>query len=400
MKILHSSDWHLGQNFMSKTRKKEHESFLKWLNETIIKERVDILLVSGDIFDTGNPPNYALELYYNFLMEISKSDIKSIVITGGNHDSVSNIEAPKELLKLLNINVKGSIDSEDSGANLIEIAHNGELICFVCAVPFIRERDVRVSIAGESFEERNKAYSVGFKKYYRDICDVALSKRGDRKIPIVAMGHTFAAGCKTSDGEREIFIGNLAKLTSGSFPEELDYIALGHLHNPQKATENEYIRYSGSPIALSFSETSHKKQVVLVDFGKYPEDISINNIPVPEFRKLLRVKGDKNSIISTLQDLEGRLWIEVNLESGIPDTAFLDNIRQIEKERDFDILAVRKTDRSRYLSKDGEKDLETLNDLTPNDVFEKRITDLEEEEQELLKSAFNEVLIRVNHEDS
>jgi exonuclease SbcD len=400
MKILHTSDWHLGQNFMSKTRKSEHESFLWWLKETIVEENIDILLLSGDIFDTGNPPNYALELYYNFLMELSKSDIKSIVITGGNHDSVSNIEAPKELLKLLNINVKGSIDSEKPEDNLIEVVHNDVVICYICAVPFIRERDVRFSIAGESFEDRNRAYSLGFKKYYRDICDVAILKRGDKKIPIVAMGHTFAAGCKTSEGEREIYIGNLAKITSGSFPEEFDYIALGHLHNPQKATDNEFIRYSGSPIALSFSEISHKKQVVLLDFKGYPEGIKITNKDVPEFRKLLRLKGDKSKVLAALKELEPELWVEINIDSGITDTAFIDEIKQIEKERSFEILAIKKTDRISYLTKRGEKVVETLDDLTPKDVFEKRITDLEEEEKDLLKNAFNEVLSRVNHEDS
>ncbi|MCP4162005.1 MAG: exonuclease subunit SbcD [Deltaproteobacteria bacterium] len=400
MKILHTSDWHLGQNFMSKTRRKEHESFLKWLRELIDEENIDVLLVSGDIFDTGNPPNYALELYYNFLKEISKSSIKSIVITAGNHDSVSNIEAPKELLKLLNINVKGTIDAEYPGDNLIEVSHNGQIQCYICAVPFIKERDVRFSIAGESYEKRNKAYSRGFKKYYNDICSLAAKKRRDNKVPIIGMGHTFAAGCNTSEGEREIFIGNLGKITANSFPEEFDYIALGHLHNPQKATDNELIRYSGSPISLSFSESSYDKQIILIDFKDYPDDVEIESKKVPEFQKLLRLKGDKNSVLSSLKELNDNVWVEVNLINSVPDTAFLEEIREIEKENSFDILAVKKSDMNSYLVKHGEKDVQTLYDLTPNDVFDKRITNLEDGEKELLKDAFNEVLMRVNHENS
>lgn len=400
MKILHTSDWHLGQNFMGKNRKDEHGSFLKWLKKKIIEENIDILLVAGDIFDTGNPPNYALELYYNFLMEISKTGIKSVVLTAGNHDSVSSLEAPKELLKLLNIHISAAVEKNNPENNIVEVTIDDKIICYVCAVPFVKEKDVRVSVTGESFDERNLAYSKGFKKYYRDICDIALKKKGNREIPIIGMGHTFAAGCKTSDGEREIFIGNIAKITTGSFPDEFDYLALGHLHNPQSAMENGSIRYSGSPIPLSFSEVNQKKRVIVLDFKEFPDKIQSKDIEVPVFQKFARIKGNKEEVISDLNGIESGVWVEISLTDEIKDSLFLEEIKELEKEKGFEVLATKRSRAGRTLNHDKDPAVKTLDDLTPLEVFEKRIEGMEEEEKDLLKTAFEDVLLRVKHEDT
>jgi len=105
MKILHTSDWHLGQKFLSKDRIDEHQSALDWLRQTIIEQEIDVLLVSGDIFDIGNPPSYARHLYYRFLTSLQGTYCRHVVITGGNHDSPSMLNAPKELLEILNVYV-------------------------------------------------------------------------------------------------------------------------------------------------------------------------------------------------------------------------------------------------------------------------------------------------------
>ncbi|MEA3228845.1 MAG: exonuclease subunit SbcD, partial [Campylobacterota bacterium] len=148
MKILHTSDWHLGQSFMGKSREEEHKAFLEWLFVTIEREKIGVLIVAGDIFDTGTPPNYALELYYNILTKLSHSLCRYIIITAGNHDSVATLKAPKQLLKALNIYVIASGDEYEE--ELIEIYKEERLQAIVCAVPFLRDGVVRKGKSAES----------------------------------------------------------------------------------------------------------------------------------------------------------------------------------------------------------------------------------------------------------
>jgi exonuclease SbcD len=162
MKILHTSDWHLGQNFMGKSRLDEHEAFLSWLLEIIKEKEIEVLLVSGDIFDTGTPPNYALELYYNFLKELS--NIKTLIttiITAGNHDSVSTLKAPKQLLEVLNVHVITTGDEDENV--IIPINKNDDLISIICAVPFLRDSVIRESLSGKTISEKEKLANSGSK---------------------------------------------------------------------------------------------------------------------------------------------------------------------------------------------------------------------------------------------
>ncbi len=278
--ILHTSDWHLGRRLYGRMRYEEFETFLKWLEETIIAQKVDVLIVAGDIFDTMTPSNRAQALYYEFLGKVSKSCCHHIVIVAGNHDSPTFLDAPSHVLKFLNVHVIGTACDDLTDEVLVLDDADGNPHCIIAAVPYLRDRDVRSSSAGESADSKDANVIKGIRAHYDEVASIAkaqqakLAKANQRQTPIVATGHLFAAGGTTTedDGVRELYVGSLGKISADMFDESFDYVALGHLHVPQRVGGRESIRYSGSPIAMGFGEAKQQKQVLLVQFGAVVND--------------------------------------------------------------------------------------------------------------------------------
>ncbi|MGO2214144.1 exonuclease SbcCD subunit D C-terminal domain-containing protein [Psychrobacter alimentarius] len=275
LKILHTSDWHLGRRLYGRLRYDEFESFLQWLEDTISAQQVNILIVAGDIFDTMTPSNKAQALYYEFLGRVSRSCCQHVVIVAGNHDSPTFLDAPSNVLKFLNVHVIGTAcdDLEDEVLVLGDDDNNPH--CIIAAVPYLRDRDVRSSSAGESADSKDANVIKGIRAHYDEVASIAKGKQAElikihqRRIPIIATGHLFAAGGKTTDddGVRDLYVGSLGKISADMFDEGFDYVALGHLHVPQRVGGLESIRYSGSPIAMGFGEAKQQKQVLLIQFG-------------------------------------------------------------------------------------------------------------------------------------
>jgi len=301
MKILHTSDWHLGRSLYGRKRYEEFSAFLDWLAQTIENEKVDALLVAGDVFDTSTPSNRAQELYYLFLCRVAASCCHHVVVIAGNHDSPSFLNAPKELLRALNVYVVGSMtDALDDEVLVLHTDDKPEAI--VCAVPYLRDKDIRTVEPGETIDDKNAKLVEGLKNHYADVCGIAEQKRTEFKsaghdgIPIVAMGHLFTAGGKTVDGDgvRELYVGSLAHVGEEVFPSSIDYLALGHLHVPQAVGSTEYIRYCGSPIPMGYGEAIQEKKVVLIDFNSTTPNIQ--ELPVPCFQELVRIVGSLDDI--------------------------------------------------------------------------------------------------------
>lgn len=367
MRILHTSDWHLGQNFMGKSREEEHCAFLSWLRKTIEEEAVDALIVAGDIFDTGTPPNYALELYYNFLKELSLSSCKYIIITAGNHDSIATLKAPKQLLKALNVHVITSGDENED--ELIAIYDKEKLQGVVCAVPFLRDYVVRKAQGGQTMQDKEFSLSEGIKEHYNDVFYRAKELSADRKVPIIATGHLTTVGSKTSESEREIYIGGTLDIDSDFLGKNFDYVALGHLHINQKVGK-EHVRYSGSPIPLSFSESTSQKKVNIIDFDK--KDINITELNIPLYRPLLVIRGNVKSIIQELENVKDKqTWIEVHLNDENPFHAN-QTVREKAKELELILLAV-KIDRVEQALHAEVFGVISLDELNPLEVFERRM---------------------------
>ena len=379
MKILHTSDWHLGQSFMGKNRKDEHQAFLAWLLDTIENETINVLIVAGDIFDTGTPPNYALELYYNFLTKLSTSSCENIIITAGNHDSISTLKAPKQLLEALNIHVIVSGDENEN--EVIKVLNKGKLEGIVCAVPYLHDYVVRQSVSSQTMNDKEYSLTEGIKEHYKSVYSEALKLSSEKNIPLIATGHLTTVGSKTSESEREIYIGGTLDIDSGFLGKYFDYVALGHLHINQKVG-CEHVRYCGSPIPLSFSEASSQKKVNIVEFEN--KSIKVTELDIPLYRPLVVLRGDVSSILKELENIEDKsTWIEVHLNDENPFHAN-EVIRNKAQELELILLAV-KIDKRETVLRSEDFDVMSLEELNPIDVFERRIEKEALEDEEFVK---------------
>ena len=405
MKILHTSDWHLGRTLYGKKRYAEFEGFLDWLLETIKIKAVDVLIVAGDVFDTTTPSNRAQQLYYRFLCRVAASPCRHVVVVGGNHDSPSFLDAPKELLNFLDVHVIGSPTEKIEDELLMLNDPNGDLELLVCAVPYLRDRDIRSFEAGESFEDKDRKLAEGIAKHYREIGGLAEEKRVSAgwNVPVVATGHLFTAGGRTleGDGVRDLYIGSLAQVGTDCFPACLDYIALGHLHLSQQVGHSEVIRYSGAPLPMSPGEAGQNKSVLLVDFvSNIPK---VEEVDVPVFQELECIVGDMKAIELRLRELLARssaAWLEIVYEGE----ALVPNLRvlidsQIAGSR-MEVLRVRDARTLRSASKTFDLH-EMLDELSLFEVFQRCMDAraVPEEQRPELLGAYKEVITWLQSED-
>ena len=333
MRILHTADWHIGQRLHERQRTDEHKDFLDWLLCTIRKHQVELLLVSGDIFDTALPSSESTNLYYQFLYRLYNETNAYAVITAGNHDSPRHLEAPREFLKMGRIYVVGSAD-EPSNCVVTLPSDNPRIA--IAAVPFLSESDLR-HLSYETEVDRNERYREWFKIFYAD-CVAAMPA----KLPKILMGHLFVQGGKIGDSERNVQIGGVTATHASDFPQNVSYVALGHLHRPQTIDGTNYpIRYSGSPIPMRFNETGYRKKVYLLELSADGTLIQNQEIEVPIFKELCTVEGDDVSVLSEAMtgDWAGK-YIQVKLKLDTPRVGISDEIRKAFSNRGGEILSV------------------------------------------------------------
>ncbi|MEZ8462858.1 MULTISPECIES: exonuclease subunit SbcD [Vibrio] len=406
MKILHTSDWHLGQNFYNKSRKNEHERFLQWLLEQVTEHDIDAIIVAGDIFDTSTPPSYAREMYNKFVVDSNKIGCQ-LVLLGGNHDSVSVLKETQQLLKYMGADVIPNTN-EDHATQVVELkGKNGDVEALVCAIPFIRPRDVLTSQAGVTGVERQKQLGDAIKQHYQSVYDAAVEKRAtfenSEHMPIIATGHLTAMGVQQSDSVRDIYVGNLDGFAADGFPDA-DYIALGHIHRPQVVAKREYIRYCGSPIPLSFDELKSQKQVCVVEFVEGERTIS--QLPVPTFQPLAEIKGDLSEIESQLNqyiglDSDQSVWLSIEVQAQDYLSDLQERMRALTEGLNVEVLQLRRARERRNQALEQES-AETLSELSPMDVFTKRIaleefeTDSEKARLERMTVKFKQVMVEVS----
>ncbi|MCB0630498.1 MAG: exonuclease SbcCD subunit D C-terminal domain-containing protein [Saprospiraceae bacterium] len=376
MKILHTSDWHLGQRFLFNDREEEHQRALDWLADTIREQEVEVLVVAGDVFDINNPPNYARTMYYRFLTSLLGSCCRHIVIVGGNHDSPSMLNAPRELLRLLNIHVVGAA-SEDPVDEIIELEDaKGKLELVVAAVPFLRDRDLRFSQSGEGSYERLQKVREGMAEHYRRVGEMMEPYRKN-KIPLLATGHLYASGAMASGKQDNIYAGDVENIEADQFPDVFHYIALGHIHRPQLIDGQQHIRYSGSLIPLSFSETKDDKSVFILYFQK-DQLMEVETVMVPVFRRLKSISGTLQEVKESLRrfsekgDRDLTPWVEVIVQTDrlIPRLDL--TLRDFTRDMDLRLLKI-KIERSGELLKKQQAELVNLSDLEDvESVFKKK----------------------------
>lgn len=316
MRLLHTSDWHLGHTLYDVSREAEHAAFLDWLLETLESQAVDALLVAGDIFDTANPSAEAQAAWYQFVARARRRRPRlDVVVVGGNHDSAARLDAPDPLFAALGVRVvgglpraKGELDLE----RLLVPVHDarGRVGAWVAAVPYLRPSDLPPvgADAGDRLVE-------GVRAIYTEVLEAARRRKQPGQA-LVAMGHCYMTGSELSVlSERKILGGNQHALPVDLFPEDLAYAALGHLHKAQRVGGREGVRYSGSPLPLSLSEAHYRHQVLVVDLEG--ETLGqVRPLSVPRTTDMVRVPA-KDAV--PLEEVLERLAALPGWDAGAPD---------------------------------------------------------------------------------
>lgn len=396
MKILHTSDWHLGRALYSKKeRQEEHAAFLAWLLKTIQEKSVDLLLIAGDVFDTASPSSTSQKMYYDFLVKVRTAGCENVIVVGGNHDSPSFLNAPKDILAALNVTVIGNASDHPEDELVVVKDRNEQPLVIVCAVPFLRERDISRFAEGENYADRSKRISDNTKKHYERMAELATDKQKELggNIPIVATGHLSVVGGKRNenDGVRETYIGNIEAVGSDIFSDTFDYVALGHYHIP--SVIKDHIRYCGSPIPMGFGEAGQTKCVYIIDFdnGK-----NIETVEIPVFQKLESIAGDKNFIANRLQEWKDTglsVWVEIIYDGDeiFPEFASWANEQAVDSKIEILKLQNRQHLNDVLTTDDTGNSLDELNEF---DVFDRLLDKINssEEQKDELKESYKEII--------
>lgn len=394
-RILHTADWHLGKLLNDQSRDEEHARFLAWLLAVVKEHSVDAIILAGDVFDTANPPQSALGRYFDFVSGLFRQGDCLLVVIAGNHDSAAQLEAPKQALHALNVHVVGFL-AEKPEARILRLPNDKNPKAAIAMIPFLRDRDLRVGKAGESADDIRTQVVAGIRQRYMEVAE-AVNAAGTT-CPAIATGHLTVLGAKTSDSERDIHIGGLGAVTTDSFPEPFAYVALGHLHRPQATDAGGRVRYSGSPMALSFSEAEDNKEVRILDVTA--EGIAHQGLAIPVFRRLAQIRTTNAGLEKAMQEFnvgagEFRTWVEVVVEDATLEDDLNERVRKLAEDRGVEVLKVLRgrsatvTGLSAGQATDDEA-IDTLLDQ-PIQVFEHLLGqcgELDEKEFEKLRTAF------------
>lgn len=406
MKFLHTSDWHIGADLYGRKRYDEFERFLDWLAGFIEEEQVELLLVAGDIFHTTTPGNRAQALYFSFLHRLSSSSCRHVVLTAGNHDSPTFLDAPRELLRHLQIHVVGESSPDPSDEVLLLEGPDGRPEAVIGAVPYLRDRDIRTVSAGESPGDKTQKLLDGIARHYREVCRHAHEVRhaAGGNLPMLVTGHLFAAGGTTveGDGVREIYVGSLARVDAGAFPQEIDYLALGHLHCAQRVGGHEHMRYSGSPLPMGFGEAGRAKSVIVgTTEGR---TVTVREHPVPCFQSLERITGDLQEITSVVRALQASgstAWLDIDYTGTLPALSLRHELDALMETGELEILRIRNRHVADLaLGRMGQE--EELVDLGEEEVFRRCLEKREANEEEYphLLEMYREILRDMHEDDS
>lgn len=398
LRVLHTSDWHLGQHFMGKTRQAEHQAFCAWLLEQVCAHQVDVLLIAGDVFDTGAPPSYAREQYYRLVVDLRDAGC-ALVVLGGNHDSPAMLGESRSLLAQLGTHVVPGVGVDLAEQVLVLKDRAGQPGAVLCAIPFIRPRDVMASQAGQSAQDKQQSLQQAIAEHYRALHELALSKREalGQALPIIATGHLTTVGASASESVREIYVGSLEAFPTSAFPPA-DYIALGHIHRPQKIGGLEHIRYCGSPIALSFDEARQQKEVLLLQFGEAALQ-SITALPVPVFQPMASLRGSLKELADAIAEIakqgtsERPVWLEVQVSTDDYLSDLQSRINALCEGHPVEVLRIRR-ERGNASANLTSEARETLDELSVEDVFARRLQQeaLQEEDAQRLQGLYRQVL--------
>ncbi|MDR0748073.1 MAG: exonuclease SbcCD subunit D C-terminal domain-containing protein [Tannerellaceae bacterium] len=394
MKIIHTADWHIGQTFFDYDRKAEHGKFLEWLKRQVWELQVDLLLVAGDVFDSPNPSAESQRVYYHFLRDITAENPDlQVIIIAGNHDSAARLEAPSPLLESMNVSVRGVIKRTNEGEidfDYLTIPLNKGGYCL--AVPYLRQGD---------YPEAG-CYAQGVQKMYEMLYERAKDKKG----PCIVMGHLQATGSEISDNDRSerTIIGGLECISPTSFAKEAAYTALGHLHRAQRVSGRENVRYSGSPLPMSFAEKNNKQGVTFIEIT---DSTVIKRIGFDAPVKLLSIPAEPAPFGNALEEIvnlpEGEItgtspYLEIKILLTEPDPSLRHNIEEALKTKSVRLARIAAVTPKRETGTQAitYEQLQTINPMDiATDIFRRRFSgdEMPPEMKTLLQKVIQEIEI-------
>ncbi|MCS2943925.1 exonuclease SbcCD subunit D C-terminal domain-containing protein [Bacteroides fragilis] len=338
IRILHTADWHLGQTFFGYDRTQEHEHFLDWLAGVLTKNKIDVLIVAGDIFDVSNPSAASQRMFYRFIHRVTTENPRlQLVVVAGNHDSAARLESPLPLLQEMRTEIKGIVRKQNGKIDyehlLVELKNAaGEVEALCLAVPFLRQGDYPV------VETEGNPYAEGVKELYARLLKYALKKRTDGQA-LVAVGHLLATGSEIAekDHSERIIIGGLESVSPESFPEQIVYTALGHIHKAQRVSGRENIRYAGSPLPMSFAEKHYHHGVVKVTLDE-GWAVEIEKLEYTPLVRLLSIPATEaaapDEVLDELRGLElpedePMPYLEVKVKLSEPEPMLRQQVEEI-----------------------------------------------------------------------
>ncbi|MEG1659752.1 MAG: exonuclease SbcCD subunit D C-terminal domain-containing protein [Bacteroides sp.] len=392
MKILHTADWHLGQTFFEYDRKAEHIQFLAWLREQVKAHEVDVLLVAGDVFDSPNPSAESQKIYYRFLCEITTENPElQIIIIAGNHDSAARLEAPNPLLENLNITVRGVVKRTTEGKIdfnhlIVPLLKGGQCM----AVPYLRQGDYPEA----------ETYAQGVQKMYQALYD----EIKDKRQLVIAMGHLQATGSEISENDRSerTVIGGLECISPDSFAKEIAYTALGHLHRGQQVSKRENVRYSGSPLPMSFAERNNRQGIVLItitdktDIQRLEFDTPVKLWSIPQEPLPLNKVLDEIAALPDGELSDTSPYLEIKVLISEPEPSLRHQLEKALENKAVRLARIAPANlkletNSRMITYE---ELQTINPMDmASDIFKRRYggEDMPEKMRTLLQSVIQEI---------
>lgn len=412
LKILHTADWHLGQTFFGYDRENEHQHFLNWLLDEILNREIDVLLISGDVFDVSNPSASAQHLYYKFIHQLTVSCPQlQVVVTAGNHDSAARLEAPSPLLETMNVHVRGTIAKKDGVIDynklMIELnskKHEAKALCL--AAPFLRQGDYPV------VDSTGNTYSLGVKEFYRQLIAEAKSKQPN--LPLIVMGHFQATGSEIAekDHSERTIIGGLEAVSPDVFDQDIAYVALGHIHKAQRVSGREFVRYAGSPLSFSFAEKHYKHGVVMIEIDEesnlaieklnYTPLVALQTIPahgIASPAEALSLLEELPNVSSSDDNDAAYPYLEIKVRFAEPEPLFVNQVNEVLKSKAVRLARIVSTYNQQDVveDEDTQDESEDLHQMNPADImrttFEKRYGEQPSDE---LQALFAEVFLTIN----
>lgn len=410
MRILHTSDWHLGNRLMDELRLDEFCDFLKWLLKLMKQEKVEALLVSGDIFDSTTPSDKARELYCDFLSRADATGCRQIIVTAGNHDSVQMLQVATPLLRRHHTQVVANLKPEDAGSCLVPLCDaTGKPQVLVAAVPFLRPHEVSLQANAEDAEARRTAYADGIAACYSRVAQAAHEWKDARPeaadVRLIAMGHLTVTGVESTDSTRMAVIGTIESVRSSIFDPMFDYVALGHIHR-RRDLDGGRIRYCGSPLPMGFDEARTPGEVLLVDITE--SGVEVHPVTVPTFIDYREEYCTTAKELDTLIDALGKRGenaphVRLKLHYAGTDLSIMDIRGRLDenaaacKLKNYCIM--RETAPQTRTGNDN-AGLPTLQELNPECVFARRLQEwqagstppMDDEHARLLTEMFTQLL--------